>query len=106
MSERKPASIRQLDSLVDRLAAGVSEERARQLRMVAGMYGRAVGREEMPVRAGRSMSQLFTGPALKAFWELAAAGELRHRAEDRGKPLPLSTLRTVRNCLAILAGAA
>ncbi|MFD8384260.1 helix-turn-helix domain-containing protein [Streptomyces sp. NPDC059679] len=107
MSERKPASIRQLDALVDQLAPAMpSTQRVRQLRMVAGMYGRAVGREEMPVRAGRSMSQLFTGPALKAFWELAAAGELRHRAEDQGKPLPLSTLRTVRNCLSILAEAA
>ena len=106
MTDRVPASVRQLDALVARLAGGVSEERARQLRMVAGMYGRAVGRDEMPVRAGRSVSQLFTGPALKAFWELAAAGELRHRAEDVGKPLPLSTLRTVRNCLAILAEAA
>ncbi|MGY0065128.1 LacI family DNA-binding transcriptional regulator (plasmid) [Streptomyces sp. LZ34] len=106
MNEQKPLAIRQLDALVDQLGAGVSAQRARQLRMVAGMYGRAVGRDEMPVRAGRSVSQLFTGPALKAFWGLAAAGELRHRAQDVGKPLPLSTLRTVRNCLSILAGAA
>ncbi|MDX3232908.1 LacI family DNA-binding transcriptional regulator [Streptomyces sp. ME19-01-6] len=106
MSERKPQSVRQLDALVDQLAAGVSANRAKQLRMVAGMWGRAVGREGMPVRAGRSVGQLFTTPALKAFWGLAAAGELRHRAEDVGKPLPLATQRIVRDCLGILAEAA
>ena len=105
MSERKPQSIRQLDVLVDQLVAGVSGQRAKQLRMVAGMWGRAVGREEMPGRAGRSLGQLFTTPALRAFWSLAAAGELRHRAEDVGKPLPLTTQRTVRDCLGILAEA-
>ncbi|MFD7569973.1 hypothetical protein ACFV6U_05490 [Streptomyces sp. NPDC059810] len=82
----------------------VSRERARQLWMVVGMYYRAVDREEMPDRARRTAPQLFTRPALRAFWELAEAGELRARAEDVGKPLPLASLRIVRNVLRILAG--
>lgn len=107
MTERKPQSIRQLEALVDQLAPAMpSQHRVKQLRMVAGMYGRAVGQEEMPVRSGRSLAQLFTTPALRAFWDLAERGELRHRAQDVGKPLPLATLRIVRDCLKILAEAA
>lgn len=107
MSERKPASVRQLDALVDRLAPAMpSQQRVQQLRMVSGMWSRAVGREEMPFRAGRSLGQLFTTPALRAFWDLAEQGELRHYEKDVGKPLPLATLRIVRDCLKILAEAA
>lgn len=81
----------------------VSRERARQLWMVVGMLDRAVVREEMPVRSRRSAPQLFTRPALAAFWDLAVAGELRARAEDVGRPLPLASQRIVRDVLQILA---
>ncbi|MFD8469010.1 hypothetical protein ACFV10_28380 [Streptomyces cyaneofuscatus] len=99
----KAASVRQLSAVVDGMAGTVSEGRLRQLRMVVGMFDRAVGREEMPGRASRSAAQLFTWAALRSFWELAAAGELRHWEEGVGKPLPVTTLRVVRNCLEILA---
>ncbi|MEU1327140.1 hypothetical protein [Streptomyces microflavus] len=99
----KAASVRQLAAVVDGMAGTVSEGRVRQLRMVVDMFGRAVGRDEMPVRSARSAEQLFTWAALRPFWELAAAGELRHWEKDIGKPLPVTTLRVVRNCLEILA---
>ncbi|WP_228994320.1 hypothetical protein [Streptomyces sp. DH8] len=97
------ASVRQLAAVVDGMAGTVSEVRLRQLRMVVGMFDRAVGRDEMPGRASRSAAQLFTWAALRPFWALAAAGELRHLAKDAGKPLPVTTLRVVRNCLEMLA---
>ncbi|MFJ1993054.1 hypothetical protein [Streptomyces asiaticus] len=106
MTEEKPPAIRQLDALVDRLAAGVSAERAKQLRMVAGMFARAAARDVFPPSAGTRLARLFTSPVLRTFWELAVAGELRYRPEDVGKPLPLATQRTVRDCLGILAGEA
>ncbi|MEU6979553.1 hypothetical protein [Streptomyces sp. NPDC046371] len=81
----------------------VSRSRADQLWMVVGMLDRAVGRDEMPDRASRAAPQLFTRPALKAFWALAEAGELRARPEDVGRPLPVATLRIVRDVLALLA---
>ncbi|GAA2770193.1 hypothetical protein XF35_40045 [Streptomyces platensis subsp. clarensis] len=81
----------------------VSRSRADQLWMVVGMLDRAVGREEIPAHARRSAARLFTRPALRAFWELAEAGELRARAEDVGRPLPVATLRIVRDVLALLA---
>ncbi|MFE5512257.1 hypothetical protein ACFQ9J_16890 [Streptomyces sp. NPDC056529] len=118
------ASVRQLARVVDRVvprdpdrwderapapaAAGawarVSRERARQLWMVVGMLDRAVGREELPRAASLEARRLFTRPVLMALWELAAAGELRARAEDVGKPLPDASLRIVRDVLGILAG--
>ncbi|MFF8840565.1 hypothetical protein [Streptomyces sp. NPDC015130] len=81
----------------------VSRQRADQLWMVVGMWDRAVVRDEVPDRARRSATQLFTRPALRAFWDLAVAGELRARAEDVGRPLPLATQRIVRDVLGILA---
>ena len=96
-------SVRQLAAVVDGMEGRVSPGRLRQLRMVVGMFGRAVGREEMPGRAGRNAEQLFTWPALRGFWGLAVAGELRHWEKDVGKPLPEWTQRIVRDCLKILA---
>ena len=97
------SSVRQLSAVVDGMAGTVSEGRLRQLRMVVDMFGRAVGRDEMPNRSSRTAEQLFTWAALRPFWELAAAGELRHWEKDVGKPLPVTTLRVVRNCLEMLA---
>ncbi|MEU5660055.1 hypothetical protein ABZ802_31220 [Streptomyces sp. NPDC047737] len=85
------------------MAGTVSEGRLRQLRMVVDMFDRAVGRDEMPARSSRTAAQLFTWAALRPFWALAEAGELRHWEKDVGKPLPVTTLRVVRNCLEILA---
>ena len=96
-------SVRQLAAVVDRMAGGVSQERLRQLRMVVGMWDRALGSGGMPVAASREAQRMFTRPALVRFWDLAVAGELRHFDRDRGKPLPDATLRIVRDCLGILA---
>lgn len=82
----------------------VSAERGRQLHMVVGMWDRAVGHESMPGRARRKADQLFTPPALRAFWALAVDGQLRRWEKDVGKPLPVASQRTVRDCLRILAG--
>ncbi|MFJ1827377.1 hypothetical protein [Streptomyces sp. NPDC088178] len=96
-------SVRQLAAVVDGMAGQVSDGRLRQLRMVVGMFDRAVGRDEMPGRASRTAAQLFTWAALDRFWELATAGELRARPQDRGTPLPLNTQRNVVDCLELLA---
>ncbi|MFF9632923.1 helix-turn-helix domain-containing protein [Streptomyces fradiae] len=119
----KAASVRQLAAVVERIAprdrarwearekvpgAGgvliqVSRSRADQLWMVVGMFDRAVGREELPGRAARSAAQLFTWTTLRPFWELAAAGMLRSREQEVGRPLPVASLRIVRDCLDMLA---
>ncbi|WP_329204023.1 hypothetical protein [Streptomyces sp. NBC_01435] len=96
-------SVRQLAAVVDSMAGQVSEGRLRQLRMVVGMFDRAVGREEMPGRASRTAAQLFTWAALDGFWELAVNGELRARSRDRGTRLPLNTQDIVVDCLELLA---
>ncbi|MGW1814171.1 hypothetical protein ACWCQM_11495 [Streptomyces sp. NPDC002125] len=96
-------SVRQLAAVVDAMAGSVSEGRMRQLRMVVDMFGRAVGRDEMPKRSSRTAEQLFTWAALRPFWAMAVAGELRHWEKDVGKPLPLATQRVVRSCLEDLA---
>lgn len=98
-------SVRQLAAAVDQMETAVSPQRFRQLRMVVGMWDRAVGRVEVPVRASRSAEQLFTRPALRAFWTLATAGELRARPPAGEKELPVWTLRIVRDCLLIMARA-
>ncbi|MFB7919094.1 hypothetical protein [Streptomyces sp. NPDC056061] len=60
----------------------VSRQRADQLWMVVGMFDRAVGREDMPGRSSQAVEQLFTWVALRGFWDLAVAGELRAFAAD------------------------
>ncbi|MFG2540704.1 hypothetical protein ACGFU4_36240 [Streptomyces sp. NPDC048511] len=96
-------SVRQLAAVVDGMAGTVSEGRMRQLRMVVDMFGRAVGRDEMPARASRTAAQLFTWASLRPFWSMAVAGELRHWEKDVGKPLPVWSQRVVRSCLEVLA---
>ena len=89
----------------------VSQARARQLRMVVGMFDRAVVRPEMAavVEAGEqpgSRKRLFAPEVLDVFWPLAVAGELRHWAKDQGKPLPLASQRVVLDCVALLGAVA
>lgn len=96
-------AVRQLSAVVDDMASTVSDSRLRQLRMVVGMFERAVGRDEMPGRASRSAAQLFTSAALGSFWDLAVDGELRARARDVGVRLPLATQGVVVSCLRLLA---
>ncbi|KIF66270.1 hypothetical protein HY68_36815 [Streptomyces sp. AcH 505] len=96
------ASVRQLSAVVDGMVGEVSSQRMQQLRMVLGMWDRAVGRPEMGDRSLRRCQQFFTLPVLRVFWDLAVAGELRAREEDRGTELPLATQRIVRDCLHIL----
>ncbi|MFD5899058.1 hypothetical protein [Streptomyces sp. NPDC060366] len=105
MSPRRyeAASVRQLGVVVDQLAGEVSGERMRQLRMVVGMWDRAVIRHEMGGRSLRRAQQFFTRPVLEIFWDLAAAGELRHWDKDVGTLMPVASLRIVRDCLAIMA---
>jgi hypothetical protein len=118
------ASVRQLAAVVDEVAprdraqwdgrrpapaaagawARVSRQRADQLWMVVGMLDRAMARKEMPPGAARRAAWIFTDHALAAFWDLAVAGQLRARAEDVGRPLPLASQRIVRDVLGILAG--
>ncbi|WP_189827078.1 hypothetical protein [Streptomyces finlayi] len=83
----------------------LSHGRARQLWMVVGMWDRALDIGQFPEQAHHTAAQLFTTPALRAFWELARAGGLRKLAPEQGRPaeLPLATLRIVRDCLKILA---
>jgi hypothetical protein len=85
--------------------AKVSAARARQLWMVVGMWDRAADSGKLPARATRSAAQLFTPKALRAFWDLAQAGELRALAQEQGRDpqLPDATLRIVRDCLRIMA---
>lgn len=87
------------------IAARLSEERARQLWMVVGMWDRALRRQELRGHTRRGAAQLFTRPVLEEFWDLAQAGELRvfQVAPGRDPRLPLATLRIVRDCLKILA---
>lgn len=117
------ASVRQLAAVVERVAprdpavwegrepapaAGgllvpVSRERARQLWALVGMFDRAVGSVPHEDLNRRSARRLFEPGAVGVFWDLAEAGQLRFRARDVGKPLPVASLRIVRDCLGIVA---
>lgn len=98
------APVRLLGRVVDGLAGEVSASRLRQLRMVVGMWGRALevwpAGQPKPARTSRA---LFEEEALATFWALAAAGDLRVRKEREGGPLSVASLRVVRDCLGILA---
>lgn len=81
----------------------VSEQRARQLWALVGMFDRAVGRPEVAGgRVLRSVGRLFAPEVLGAVFDLAVAGELRHRAEDRGRELPVASQRVFLDCVALL----
>ncbi|MFI1096113.1 hypothetical protein [Streptomyces sp. NPDC020917] len=100
-----PPAARAVSSVVDGLAGGVSPSRARQLRMVAGMWERALGQwPDAVVRPARA-AELFGDEALRTFWGLAAGGWLWAREQDVGRAPSGATLRVVRDCLGILAAA-
>ncbi|MBM9510015.1 hypothetical protein [Actinacidiphila acididurans] len=103
---RRVASVRVLERRVDALAAAgeVSASRARQLRMVVGMWDLALGAwPKGAPRPGRAVASLFEESALRAFWGLAVAGRLRSRGDGTVRPLAAPTRRVVRDCLGILA---
>ncbi|MFJ6238918.1 hypothetical protein ACIQH0_33105 [Streptomyces griseus] len=82
----------------------VSEQRARQLWALVGMFDRAVGRPEVAGgRVLRSVGRLFAPDVLPTVFDLVVAGELRHRAEDRGREVPLASQRVFLDCVALLA---
>ncbi|MFI9194121.1 hypothetical protein ACIG0A_33085 [Streptomyces californicus] len=81
----------------------VSQQRAHQLWAVVGMFDRAVGRPEVAGgRVLRSVGRLFAPEVLGAVFDLVAAGELRYRAEDRGRAVPLASQRVFLDCVALL----
>jgi hypothetical protein len=96
-------SVRQLAAAVDGMAGTVSEGRLRQLRMVVGMFDRAVERSASVQFPAGAAAELFDERLLRTFWSMAAAGHLRYQEKAFGKPLPEWTLRIVRDCLKILA---
>ncbi|MFJ5294526.1 hypothetical protein [Streptomyces sp. NPDC088348] len=118
------ASVRQLAAVVERIAPSdparwdareavpgawgpvlVSVGRARQIRMVLGMYARALdpdtALDPAPDLPTGSAADLFGPEALQEFWRVAVSGALRARA-PYGEPLLLSSQRTVRDVLALL----
>jgi hypothetical protein len=102
----RAASVRALGRAVDGLAGGVSASRLRQLRMVVGMWDEALERWPAGVRRPSvSVRGMFAEPALRAFWALAVAGDLRTRGEGDGRALAVPSQRIVRDCLGILADA-
>lgn len=102
--ESRYTSTRALHRVIDRLAPEVSEQRLSHLRMTADMFDRALAQDALPAMARERAPRLFTEPVLRTVWGLAAAGELRARAEDVGRPLALASLRALRDSLGILAG--
>lgn len=98
------ASVRALGAAVDGLAGRVSQQRLWQLRMVVGMWDRAIVEwPEGRARPVRSVRAMFERRALRVFWDLAVAGRLRTTPQRAGLPLPVASQRVVRDCLGILA---
>ncbi|MFE7442408.1 hypothetical protein ACFU7X_18375 [Streptomyces chartreusis] len=58
---------------------GISEARGRQVRWVAGEYGRALAHADHPLGDDAAGADLFARQAIDAYLELAARGELRVR---------------------------
>lgn len=85
-------------------AEDISASRARQLRMVVGMWRLAL--EQWPAGAPvpeRGAAGLFDDRVLETFWGLAVAGRLRTRGDGAARPLSVPTRRVVRDCLGLLA---
>jgi hypothetical protein len=102
---RREPAVRALDAAVAGMAGRVSPARLGQLRMVVGMWERALAVwPEGRRRPSGSAAGMFGPAALGVFWDLAVAGELRGGGPGEGR-LPVATQRVVRDCLGILAGA-
>lgn len=106
-TERGTPLARALDRVVDAVAGEQSPVRVRQLRMVVGMWDRALlsWRPGAPA-APRSVAGVFADDVLHEFWDRAVAGELRVRAGGAGDALAVASRRVVRDCLGILADGA
>jgi hypothetical protein len=101
---RRAVAVRVLERRVAGVAGEVSASRYRQLRMVVGMWERALPVWPADgVRPGVGAAGLFDTGVLEVFWDLAVAGRLRLLEHDVGRPLTIASQRVVRDCLGILA---
>jgi hypothetical protein len=119
VTDTRPASVQQLQALVERIApqdparwerrepaAGrqVSAARARQLHMTLRQVERAITAGELPRGAKSQVAAVFSPRGLDQFLEKAVDG--RFRDDPRGGELSWSSLATLRDCLKILGTAA
>ncbi|MGW3154540.1 hypothetical protein [Streptomyces sp. NPDC001089] len=84
----------------------ISEARGRQVRWVAGEYGRALAHADHPLDSEAEAHALFRREAVDAYLSLAARGELRARAADKKRPSTDNSRQTRIEVLALLAKAA
>ncbi|MEV6425036.1 hypothetical protein [Streptomyces sp. NPDC051662] len=84
----------------------ISEARGRQVRWVAGEYGRALARADHPLDNEAEARALFRRAAVDAYLDLAARGELRARAADKKRASTDNSRQTRIEVLALLAKAA
>ncbi|MFF4902563.1 hypothetical protein [Streptomyces sp. NPDC001068] len=86
--------------------AEISEARGRQVRWVAGEYGRALARPDHPLDNEAPARHLFGREAVDVYLDLAARGELRAREAEKKKPSTANSRQTRIEVLALLAKAA
>ncbi|MGC5000594.1 hypothetical protein [Streptomyces sp. DT195] len=84
----------------------ISEARGRQVRWVAGEYGRALAHADHPFDSEAEARTLFRRAAVDAYLDLAARGELRARAVDKKRASTDNSRQTRIEVLALLAKAA
>ncbi|QHC33933.1 hypothetical protein [Streptomyces sp. HF10] len=84
----------------------ISEARGRQVRWVAGEYGRALAHADHPLDSEAEARTLFRRAAVDAYLDLAARGELRARAADKKRASTDNSRQTRIEVLALLARAA
>ncbi|MDX3867229.1 hypothetical protein [Streptomyces europaeiscabiei] len=84
----------------------ISEARGRQVRWVAGEYGRALAHADHPLDSEVEARTLFRRAAVDAYLDLAARGELRARAVDKKRASTDNSRQTRIEVLALLAKAA
>ncbi|MEU5483478.1 hypothetical protein [Streptomyces mirabilis] len=84
----------------------ISEARGRQVRWVAGEYGRALAHADHPLDSEAEARTLFRRAAVDAYLDLAARGELRARAVDKKRASTDNSRQTRIEVLALLAKAA
>ncbi|MFF3256438.1 hypothetical protein ACFYWP_36900 [Actinacidiphila glaucinigra] len=79
VEQQGPALLRAAAAEVRSWEGEVSEARGRQVRWVAGEYGRALAHDEHPLGDDAVAEDLFAREAIDAYLELAAQGSLRVR---------------------------